>query len=404
MAMREVVFAKFALGVALAALAGSAVAENAPGVSDTEIKIGQTVPYTGPVTAFSALAKGELAYFKMINEQGGINGRKLNLISLDDGYTPPRAVEQTRRLIEQEKVAFIFGTVGTAVNAAIQKYLNINKIPQLFIATGGSRFGLYQEFPWSIGGVQATFRGEARLYARYIVKEKPNAKIAVLYQNDDYGRDYVLGFKDFFGAKYPDLVREAVYEVTDTTVDSQVVTLQATGADVLFVVATPKFAAQAIRKVYDIGWKPMFFLNSTAIWVNTVIEPAGVEKAIGILSSAYIKDPGDLAWTDDPGMKEWRAFMARYAPEADTRDQNYVNAVNSAATMVQVLKQAGNDLSRENIMRQAANLRDLELPMLLPGIKVNTSPTDHYPIEDMQMMRWDGKQWVRFGSILSTRE
>lgn len=402
--MREVVFAKFALGVALAALAGSAVAENAPGVSDTEIKIGQTVPYTGPVTAFSALAKGELAYFKMINEQGGINGRKLNLISLDDGYTPPRAVEQTRRLIEQEKVAFIFGTVGTAVNAAIQKYLNINKIPQLFIATGGSRFGLYQEFPWSIGGVQATFRGEARLYARYIVKEKPNAKIAVLYQNDDYGRDYVLGLKDFFGAKYPDLVREAVYEVTDTTVDSQIVTLQATGADVLLVVATPKFAAQAIRKVYDIGWKPMFFLNSTAIWVNTVIEPAGVEKAIGILSSAYIKDPGDLAWTDDPGMKEWRAFMAKYAPEADTRDQNYVNAVNSAATMVQVLKQAGNDLSRENIMRQAANLRDLELPMLLPGIKVNTSPTDHYPIEDMQMMRWDGKQWVRFGPILSTRE
>ena len=217
--MREVVFAKFALGVALAALAGSAVAENAPGVSDTEIKIGQTVPYTGPVTAFSALAKGELAYFKMINEQGGINGRKLNLISLDDGYTPPRAVEQTRRLIEQEKVAFIFGTVGTAVNAAIQKYLNINKIPQLFIATGGSKFGLYQEFPWSIGGVQATFRGEARLYARYIVKEKPNAKIAVLYQNDDYGRDYVLGLKDFFGAKYPDLVREAVYEVTDTTVE-----------------------------------------------------------------------------------------------------------------------------------------------------------------------------------------
>jgi ABC-type branched-subunit amino acid transport system substrate-binding protein len=274
----------------------------------------------------------------------------------------------------------------------------------LFIATGGSRFGLYQEFPWSIGGVQATFRGEARLYARYIVKEKPNAKIAVLYQNDDYGRDYVLGLKDFFGAKYPDLVREAVYEVTDTTVDSQIVTLQATGADVLLVVATPKFAAQAIRKVYDIGWKPMFFLNSTAIWVNTVIEPAGVEKAIGILSSAYIKDPGDLAWTDDPGMKEWRAFMAKYAPEADTRDQNYVNAVNSAATMVQVLKQAGNDLSRENIMRQAANLRDLELPMLLPGIKVNTSPTDHYPIEDMQMMRWDGKQWVRFGSILSTRE
>jgi ABC-type branched-subunit amino acid transport system substrate-binding protein len=404
MAMREVVFAKFALGVALAALAGSAVAENAPGVSDTEIKIGQTVPYTGPVTAFSALAKGELAYFKMINEQGGINGRKLNLISLDDGYSPPRAVEQTRRLIEQDKVAFIFGTVGTAVNAAIQKYLNINKIPQLFIATGGSRFGLYKEFPWSIGGVQATFRGEARLYARYIVKEKPNAKIAVLYQNDDYGRDYVLGLKDFFGAKYPDLVREAVYEVTDTTVYSQVVTLQATGADVLLVVATPKFAAQAIRKVYDIGWKPMFFLNSTAIWVNTVIEPAGVEKAIGILSSAYIKDPGDLAWTDDPGMKEWRAFMAKYAPEADTRDQNYVNAVNSAATMVQVLKQAGNDLSRENIMRQAANLRNLELPMLLPGIKVNTSPTDHYPIEDMQMMRWGGKQWVRFGPILSTRE
>jgi branched-chain amino acid transport system substrate-binding protein len=385
----------------LAALCAPAVAENAPGITDTEIKIGQTMPYTGPVTAFSTLGKGEIAYFKMINEQGGINGRKINLLSLDDGYAPPRAVEQTRRLVEQDGVAFIFSSMGTAVNSATQKYLNTNKVPQIYIASGGSKFGNYKEYPWTIGGIQGTNRAEARIYARYLLKEKPNAKLAILYQNDDYGRDYILVLKDVFADKYATAVKEATYEFTDATVDSQIVSLQAAGADALVIAATPKFAAQAIRKVYDIGWKPMFFLSNTSIWVNTVLEPAGVEKAIGIISSVYVKDPGDPAWDNDAGMKEWKAFMAKYMPDADARDQNYVNSVNSAMTLVQALKQAGNDLSRENILRQAANIKDLQLPMMLPGIKVNISPTDYYPIEDMQLMRWNGKQWVRFGELQS---
>ena len=385
----------------LAALCAPAVAENAPGITDTEIKIGQTMPYTGPVTAFSTLGKGEIAYFKMINEQGGINGRKINLLSLDDGYAPPRALEQTRRLVEQDGVAFIFSSMGTAVNSATQKYLNTNKVPQIYIASGGSKFGNYKEYPWTIGGIQGTNRAEARIYARYLLKEKPNAKLAILYQNDDYGRDYILGLKDVFGDKYATAVKEATYEFTDATVDFQIVSLQAAGADALVIAATPKFAAQAIRKVFDIGWKPMFFLSNTSIWVNTVLEPAGVEKAIGIISSVYVKDPGDPAWDNDAGMKEWKTFMAKYMPDADARDQNYVNSVNEAMTLVQVLKQAGNDLSRENIMRQATNIKDLQLPMMLPGIKVNISPTDYYPIEDMQLMRWNGKQWVRFGELQS---
>jgi branched-chain amino acid transport system substrate-binding protein len=389
------------LALATAALSLPATAQNAPGVTDTEIKIGQTMPYTGPVTAFSTLGKGEIGYFKMLNDQGGVNGRKVNLISLDDGYAPPRAVEQTRKLIEQEGVAFIFSSIGTATNTATERYLNGNKIPQLFIGSGASKFGNYKEFPWTICGIQATFRAEARIYARYILKEKPDAKIAILYQNDDYGRDYVAGLKDVLGDKYADTVKEATYEFTDATIDSQVVSLQSTGADALLLIATPKFAAQGIRKVYDIGWKPIFFLSNVAIWISTVIEPAGVEKAVGIMSSVYVKDPADPGWDNDPDMQQWKAWITKYMPEADPRDQNYVNSYNSAVALVQVLKQAGNDLSRENIMRQATNIKDLQLPMMLPGIKMNTSPTDYFPIENMQMMRWNGKQWVRFGDLLS---
>jgi ABC-type branched-subunit amino acid transport system substrate-binding protein len=389
------------MSLGAAAIAAPALAQNAPGITDSEIKIGQTMPYTGPVTAFSTLGKGEIGYFKMLNEQGGVNGRKINLLSLDDGYAPPKAVEQTRKLVEQDGVAFLFSSIGTATNTAVQRYLNNNKVPQLYIGSGASKFGNYREYPWTIGGIQGTFRAEARIYARYILKEKPGAKIAILYQNDDYGRDYVLGLKDVLGDKYGDTVKEATYEFTDATVDSQVITLQGTGADALIVAATPKFAAQAIRKVYDIGWKPMFFLSNVAIWISTVLEPAGVEKAVGIMSSVYVKDPADPGWDNDPGMKEWRAWMTKYMPDADPRDQNYVNSYNEAMTLVQALKQAGNDLSRQNIMKQAANIKDLQLPMMLPGIKVNTSPTDYYPIEEMQMMRWNGKQWVRFGELLS---
>ncbi len=390
-----------AAGLALAMTAPPAGAENAPGVSDREIKIGQTMPYSGPVTAFGTLGKGELAFFHMINDEGGVNSRRIALLSLDDGYAPPKTVEQTRKLVEQEGVAFLFSSIGTATNTAIQRYLNERKVPQLFIGSGASKWGNYKEYPWTMGGVQATFRAEARIYARHILQNKPGARIAILYQNDDYGKDYVAGVKDVLGGDYAKAVSEASYEFTDPTIDSQIVSLQAAGADALIVAATPKFAAQAIRKVHDIGWKPMFFLSNVAIWVNSVMKPAGPEKGVGIISSAYVKDPTDPGWDNDPGMKRWRAFMAKYMSDADASDQNYVNSYNSGMVLVQVLKQCGSDLSRENIMKQAANLHALELPMLLPGIKVDTGPNDYYPIEQMQLMRWDGQHWVRFGAVLS---
>jgi branched-chain amino acid transport system substrate-binding protein len=385
----------------LGGLVGPALAENAPGVTATEIKIGQTMPYSGPVTAFGTLGKGELAFFNMINDQGGVNGRRIRLISLDDGYAPPKTVEQTRKLVEQEGVAFMFSSIGTAPNTAVQKYLNDRKIPQIFIGSGASKWGNYQEFPWTIGGVQATFRAEGRIYARYILQQKSTAKIGVLYQNDDYGKDYFLGLKDVLGDKFEQVVSTQSYEPTDPTIDSQIVSLQGAGVDAIIVGATPKFAAQSIRKVYDIGWKPMFFLTNVSIWVNSVMEPAGFEKGVGIISSAYVKDPTDAGWDNDPGMKQWRDFMRRYMTDADANDQNYVNSFNSGMVLVQTIKQCGDDLSRENILKQATNLRDLELPMLLPGIKVNTSPTDYYAVKQMQLMRWDGKHWVRFGEMLS---
>jgi branched-chain amino acid transport system substrate-binding protein len=337
----------------------------------------------------------------MINDQGGVNGRRIRLISLDDGYAPPKTVEQTRKLVEQEGVAFMFSSIGTAPNTAVQKYLNDRKIPQIFIGSGASKWGNYQEFPWTIGGVQATFRAEGRIYARYILQQKSTAKIGVLYQNDDYGKDYFLGLKDVLGDKFEQVVSTQSYEPTDPTIDSQIVSLQGAGVDAIIVGATPKFAAQSIRKVYDIGWKPMFFLTNVSIWVNSVMEPAGFEKGVGIISSAYVKDPTDAGWDNDPGMKQWRDFMRKYMTDADASDQNYVNSFNSGMVLVQTLKQCGDDLSRENILKQATNLRDLELPMLLPGIKINTSPTDYYAVKQMQLMRWDGKHWLRFGEMLS---
>ncbi len=393
------------LALAVAALFGAAfspaLAANAPGVSATAIEIGQTMPYSGPVTAFGTLGKGELAFFHMINDAGGVNGRKIKLLSLDDGYAPPKTVEQTRKLVEQEGVAFLFSSIGTATNSAIQKYLNDRKIPQLFIGSGASKWGNYAAFPWTIGGVQATFRAEGRIYARYILAHKPDARIGVLYQNDDYGKDYFLGLKDVLGDKFDKTVVAESYEFTDPTIDSQIVSLQGARVDAIIVGATPKFAAQAIRKVYDIGWKPMFFLSNVAIWVNSVMKPAGPEKGIGIISSAYVKDPTDSAWDNDPGMQQFRAFMKKYMPDADASDQNYVNSFNEGMVLVQVLKQCGDDLSRENILRQATNLHHLALPMLLPGITVDTGPTDYYPVKQMQLMRWDGQHWVRFGELLN---
>jgi branched-chain amino acid transport system substrate-binding protein len=369
------------------------------GVTATEIKIGQTMPYSGPVSAFGALGKGEVGYFKMLNERGGINGRKINLISLDDSYAPPKTVEQTRRLVESDEVALTFSSIGTAHNTAIAKYLQGKNIPQLFVGSGASKFADIAQYPQATLGVQGPFRYEARLYARHALAKNPNAKFAVISQNDDFGRDYLLGLKDVLGEKYDSIVTGATYEIQDPTIDSQIVKLKASGADVLVIAATPKFAAQSIRKVFEIGWKPMTFLSNVAVWVSTVMEPAGLEAGVGILSTAYVKDPDDPAWKDDAGVKGWREFMIKYVPDADLHDTNYVNAYNSAMALEAVLKACGDDLSTENILKQAYAIKDLELPMLLPGIKVNTSSTDHIPVEQMQFMRFNGKTWERFGEL-----
>lgn len=397
---------KTSLGIvaALIAVSIAPAAAEERGITATEIKLGQTMPYSGPVSAFSPLGKGEVGYFKMINDNGGVNGRKINFISLDDGYVPPKTVEQTRRLVEQDEIAAIFSSLGTAHNTATAKYLQSKKVPQLFIGSGASKFGDYNQYPNLVAGVQATFRAEARIYARYALAKNPQAKFAILAQNDDFGRDYVAGVRDALGMEFDTRAVVATYEFTDATIESQIVNLKATGADVLVVGATPKFAAQAIRRVHEIGWRPMFFLTNVSIWVSSVMEPAGLEKGIGILSSAYVKDPNDPAWADDPGAKEYKAFLQKYVPDGDLRDQGFVNGYNSAMAMLQVLKQCGDDLSSDNILKQALNLKDLELPMLLPGIKINTSATDHLPVEQMQMMRFDGKQWVRFGEVLDARE
>jgi ABC-type branched-subunit amino acid transport system substrate-binding protein len=392
---------RFGAASLVAALLWSATSPAAEmrGVTATEIRVGQTMPYSGPVSAFGALGKGEVGYFKMVNERGGINGRKINLISLDDGYAPPKTVEQTRRLVESDEVALIFSSIGTAHNTAIAKYLQGKNIPQLFVGSGASKFADIAQYPQATLGVQGPFRYEARLYARYALSKNPNAKFAVISQNDDFGRDYLLGLKDVLGEKYDALVTGATYEVQDPTIDSQIVKLKASGADVFVVAATPKFAAQSIRKAFEIGWNPMTFLSNVAVWVSTVMEPAGLEAGIGILSTAYVKDPDDPAWKDDAGVKGWREFMVKYVPEADLHDTNYVNSYNSAMTLEAVLKACGDDLSTENILKQAYSIKDLELPMLLPGIRINTSPTDHVPVDQMQFMRFNGKSWERFGEL-----
>ena len=385
--------------VSILLLPDAALAAEMRGVTATEIRIGQTMPYSGPVSAFGALGKGEVGYFKMLNDRGGINGRRVNLISLDDSYAPPKTVEQTRRLVESDEVALIFSSIGTAHNTAISKYLQAKNVPQLFIGSGASKFSDVAQYPQATMGVQAPFRYEARLYARYALAKNPNAKFAVISQNDDYGRDYLLGLKDVLGDKYDSVVTAATYEISDPTIDSQIVKLKASGADVFVIAATPKFAAQSIRKAHEIGWRPMIFLSNVAVWISTVMQPAGLEAGIGILSTAYVKDPDDPAWLDDPAVKGWREFMVKYVPDGDLHDTNYVNSYNSAMALEAVLKACGDDLSTENILKQAYSLHDLELPMLLPGIKVNTSPTDHVPVDQMQFMRFNGKTWERFGEL-----
>jgi ABC-type branched-subunit amino acid transport system substrate-binding protein len=397
--MRSVMTFRALSAVALLIWPAASMAAEMRGVTATEIRIGQTMPYSGPVSAFGALGKGEVGYFKMLNERGGINGRKINLISLDDSYAPPKTVEQTRRLVESDEVALIFSSIGTAQNTAIAKYLQSKNIPQLFVGSGASKFADIVQYPQATLGVQGPFRYEARLYARYALGKNPNAKFAVISQNDDFGRDYLLGLKDVLGEKYDALVTAATYEIQDPTIDSQIVKLKASGADVFVIAATPKFAAQSIRKAFEIGWRPMTFLSNVAVWVSSVMEPAGLEAGVGILSTAYVKDPDDPAWKDDPGVQGWREFMIKYVPEGDLHDTNYVNSYNGAMALEAVLKACGDDLSTENILRQAYSIKDLELPMLLPGIKVNTSPTDHVPVEQMQFMRFNGKTWERFGEL-----
>ena len=389
-------------GIIGMALAGMASAQNKydTGATDKEIKIGQTMPYSGPASAYGTIGKTEQAYMKMINDQGGINGRKINLISLDDGYSPPRAVEQVRKLVEQEEVLLLWQTLGTPTNSAIHKYVNQKKIPHLFLATGATKWGDPKNFPWTIGG-QPAYQTEAHIYARYLLKIKPDAKIAVLYQNDDYGKDYLKGLKDGLGDKAAKMiVGEVTYEVTDPSVDSQIVTLKGTGADTLFHFSTPKFAAQSIRKVYDIGWKPLQFINNVSAQVQSVLIPAGVEKAIGLLTALYMKDINDPQWADSKDIKDYFAFMKKYYPEGDPKEYNNAYGYMQSSMLMQALKQCGNDLTRENVMRQAANLKNLELPILLPGIKVNTSPTDYYPIEQQMMAKFDGKEWKNFGDLL----
>jgi branched-chain amino acid transport system substrate-binding protein len=375
-------------------------AEDTPGVTATEIKIGHTNPYSGPASAYSSLGKLEQAFFnKMVNEQGGVAGHKINFISLDDAYSPPKTVEDIRQLVEQDKVAFTFNTLGTPGNSAIERYMNQHKVPQLFVATGANKWGNYEQFPWTIGW-QPSYRTEAQIYTKYMLQQKPDAKLALIYQNDDFGKDYPAGVKDVLGDRYSKMVVETTYEVTDPTVDSQIAQLQASGADVLLVVATPKFAAQAIRKVHDLNWKPMFFMTNVSISVGAVIKPAGPENCIGMISAGYLKDPTDPRWKDDAGMKEWRAFMDKYLPGADQTDGGYIAAYAVSDTMLKVLKQCNGDFSRENIMKQANNLHDLEIPVLLPGLKINTSPTNHHPVRAMQLEKWNGKSWVLFGSVI----
>ncbi|QND72881.1 ABC transporter substrate-binding protein [Tardiphaga robiniae] len=372
------------------------------GASDTEIVIGQVMPYSGPASSWGTIGKAQAAYFKMLNEKGGINGRKIKLISLDDAYSPGKAVEHTRRLVEQDEVLAIFGAFGTASNLAIQQYLNAKKVPQIFLSSGADKWSDYRRFPWTIGWIP-TYKAEAAIYARYILNNIADPKVAVLYQNDDYGKDFLRGFEEVLGADFDKVVvAKASYQITDPTIDSQVVMLKASGANILFTAALPKFAAQTIRKVAEIGWKPVHFLNSTAASIAGTLRPAGVENSIGIISAAYSKDPTDPRWKDDAGVAEFKAFMRQYYADGDAADLSNVYGFSVAQTFEQVLRQCGDDLTRENLMRQAAHLKIVSLPMLLPGIDIITGPTDYEPVEKMQLMRFDGTNWNLFGEVIGS--
>jgi ABC-type branched-subunit amino acid transport system substrate-binding protein len=393
------------IAVILFAVAGSsAIAQKKydTGATDTEIKIGNIMPYSGPASAWSAIGRTEAAYFRKINAEGGINGRKISFISYDDAYSPPKAVEQARKLVESDEVLLIFGPLGTPSNTAVQRYMNAKKVPQLFVQTGATKWNDPHNFPWTIGW-QPNYQNEARIYAKYILRERPNARIAVLYQNDDYGKDYLKGLKDGLGDRAASMiVGEDAYDLSETTIDSHVVKMKSLKADVFVDITGPKFAAQAIRKAAEIGWKPLHFLNIVSTSIGAVIQPAGFENARGIISVAYLMDPLDPQWKNDPGMKAFDEFLAKDFPEGNRADALVVSGFNVAQTLVQVLKQCGDDLTRENVMKQAANLKDFRTTNLLPGITINTSPIDFVPIKQVQLRRFTGETWELFGPVLSS--
>jgi branched-chain amino acid transport system substrate-binding protein len=370
------------------------------GATDTEIKIGNIMPYSGPASAYGVIGKTEEAYFKKINAEGGINGRKINFISYDDAYSPPKTVEQARKLVESDEVLFVFNPLGTPPNSAIQKYLNTKKVPQLFVATGATKWNDPKDNPWTMGW-QPNYQSESRIYAKYILKEKPDAKIAVLYQNDDYGKDYVKGLRDGLGAKASMIIIEESYEVSQPTIDSNIVKLKSLNADVFFNVTTPKFAAQSIKKMAEIGWKPMHFLNNVSASIGSVMKPAGFENAQDIISSAYLKDTSDPQWKNDAGMKAFDEFLAKYFPEGNRIDGSVMYGYTVAQGIAHVLKACGDNLTRENVMKQAASIKGLELGGLLPGVKVTTSATDFAPLSQLQLMKFKGDKWDLFGEVIS---
>ncbi|MBR0957930.1 ABC transporter substrate-binding protein [Bradyrhizobium japonicum] len=371
------------------------------GATDTEVKIGNIMPYSGPASAYGIIGRTEAAYFKKVNDEGGINGRKINFVSYDDAYSPPKTVEQARKLVESDEVLLVFNSLGTPPNTAIQKYMNSKKVPQLFVATGATKWNDPRNFAWTMGW-QPNYQSETQIYAKYILKAMPNAKIGVLYQNDDYGKDYLKGLKDGLGAKGASMiVLEESYETSEPTIDNHIVKLKATGADVFINITTPKFAAQAIKKISEIGWKPTHFLNNVSASVGSVIKPAGFENSQDIISAAYLKDVSDPQWKDDAGMKGFLDFMTKYFPEGDKLDGGTIVGYGVAQTLVEVLKKCGDNLTRENVMKQAASLKDFRTEVLLPGIKINTGANDFAPISSLQLMKFKGDKWDLFGDVIS---
>ncbi|MGE5640102.1 MAG: ABC transporter substrate-binding protein [Clostridia bacterium] len=392
-----------AAAVLAAALALPAAAQKKydPGASDTEIKVGNTNPYSGPASAYGQIGKAIAGYFKYLNDNGGVNKRKINFITYDDGYSPPKTVEMARKLVEQDQVLLLFQSLGTPSNTAIHKYMNAKKVPQLFVATGATKWNDPKNFHWTMG-FQPNYQDEAKVYAKHILQTKPDAKIAVLYQNDDYGKDYLKGFEDGLGAKANMIVAKASYEVSEPTVESQILQLKASGANVFFNIATPKFAAQAIRAAYDSGWKPVQYVNNVSASIGSVLKPAGLEKSVGVITTSYLKDPLDKEWQNDPGMKKWGEWMDKYMKGEDRSDINNVYGYTVAKVLEQVLKQCGDNLTHENVMKQAANIKNLQLDTMIPGITIDTGPDDYAPIQAVQLQKFDGKEYVRFGSVIHT--